>query len=682
MATRTASLPSKTASLPVTQQSSQQGDDLVDLFAFLENPPNEVRMSFSSQLSIQEMGSGQVPMAIDAGDFEQPCEPFVTSGGTAAFYGPMYKKGTVEPIDKFIGKDFGRTADEFDFYQKMKAAAMSERCWYDFARIAVECPGVVHLQCKVPVKKDDGAASPTPQTDKSAPPDCCNRPLLLLENLNSGFKKMRLIDLKLGEETAVAGWKGKSRMRAQVNGIVDSMTNSTAEGFRLEGIDNPPNCLEQYLQLNSKFLTNQSYAGAFLNEKRARRWCMQRLRGSDVLNYWLALQEDEPDTSRRRRTESELEQKISVTKEQHVHQAIWQTLDHVGKVLETVLAIPVPQMWIGSSLGVMLETGEISQTPLVKVKVFDWGRSDMTLAGEYMRLSPTEKKDRVTHWRMYLRSLLRFQFELLRLAAHRCCCRQWTAIVCDLCVEQQSISGTPSVGGDVACCGMYELPATGPPLITRRVRLPLKVKGIQVPCATLTLMVKCRKLDANQSRFIAEIRTLENVANVVQQQRPDIEAVSVRVTAFELKEDAKTYVQGWHDGVTDGMRPKGKVFSQKTTPKGFEASTEGMGVAVTWTDALEFMAFGEQYEDAQRRLTAASFVVSDASMLAQSMVATQTLAQETERLKSISHTNQTWPSHTPPTISSQKDVDRAFRAFSTWIAVHSLDDGPWLPAWS
>jgi len=422
-----------------------------------------------------------------------PCEPIAVSGGTAAFYGVRFKpgKGDGRPADWFIGKDFGRAADEFDFYQKMTAAATSERCWFDFVKIAVECPGVVNLECNVPDKKKKGDDTPaTLHGSTLALPaeESHHKDLLLLENMHCGFKKMRLIDLKLGEETAVAGWKGKSRVRAQVNSLVDSQTNSAVEGFRLEGIDNPPKSLDQYLTLNSKWLLSQSAVAAVLSDKRARRFCMQRLRGSEVILHWLNMQADEQEGHgpRRQRADSELSSKDQCTKEQHVHAALWQTIEQVGRTMETVLAIPVPQMWIGSSIGAMVEVGEVSMNPMVKVKVFDWGRSEMNLATEYLRLTAAEKKERISHWRMYLRSLLRFQFELLRHAAHRCCCRQWTAIVCDLVVEQQSISGTVPVGGDVACCGMYELPATGPPLITRRVRLPLKVKGIQVPCATLT----------------------------------------------------------------------------------------------------------------------------------------------------------------------------------------------------
>ena len=42
----------------------------------------------------------------------------------------------------------------------------------------------------------------------------------------------------------VACWKGKSRLNAWKNQLVDQRTNSVQEGFRLEGIEGPPKSLE------------------------------------------------------------------------------------------------------------------------------------------------------------------------------------------------------------------------------------------------------------------------------------------------------------------------------------------------------------------------------------------------------------------------------------------------------
>merc|ERR1719433_2436680 len=68
--------------------------------------------------------------------------------------------------------------------------------------------------------------------------------LLLLRNGRDGFKRCRMLDVKMGRVTAVGGWQGKAAYRAWVqNNTVDAMTNSARQGFRLEGFDCPPAAL-------------------------------------------------------------------------------------------------------------------------------------------------------------------------------------------------------------------------------------------------------------------------------------------------------------------------------------------------------------------------------------------------------------------------------------------------------
>merc|ERR1719199_1630364 len=95
----------------------------------------------------------------------------------------------------------------------------------------MDCPGVSRLICKSP---KDGAMQV--------------RFLLLLENLWNGYEKMRLVDVKMGAETSVANWKGKSRLHAWKNARVDQRTNSLVEGFRLEGMECPPRAIQDRIE--------------------------------------------------------------------------------------------------------------------------------------------------------------------------------------------------------------------------------------------------------------------------------------------------------------------------------------------------------------------------------------------------------------------------------------------------
>eukprot|EP00913_Durusdinium_trenchii_P014808 g13886.t1 len=58
--------------------------------------------------------------------------------------------------------------------------------------------------------------------------------LLVMRNLRCGAVKFRFLDIKIGQKTAQVGWQGKSRAAALRQSLVDGITNSSCEGFRLE----------------------------------------------------------------------------------------------------------------------------------------------------------------------------------------------------------------------------------------------------------------------------------------------------------------------------------------------------------------------------------------------------------------------------------------------------------------
>jgi len=79
--------------------------------------------------------------------------------------------------------------------------------------------------------------------------------LLIMQNLFDGNKKLRLLDIKIGQYTADANWRGKSSFAAYRQGILDGKTNSTKEGYRMEGFDGPPPELATFdPSVESKFM--------------------------------------------------------------------------------------------------------------------------------------------------------------------------------------------------------------------------------------------------------------------------------------------------------------------------------------------------------------------------------------------------------------------------------------------
>ena len=48
--------------------------------------------------------------------------------------------------------------------------------------------------------------------------------------MKSTFQRGRFVDIKLGDVTGIAGWKGKSILGAFKNFVLDTNTNSSIEG--------------------------------------------------------------------------------------------------------------------------------------------------------------------------------------------------------------------------------------------------------------------------------------------------------------------------------------------------------------------------------------------------------------------------------------------------------------------
>lgn len=563
-----------------------------DIWTFIDEEDSRPSSSFDFE-ALREGNE------VSADVFEQPCVPMGVSGGTAAFFQLRMKAGMRPdvPSDYYIGKDLSHAIDEFDFYKKLRQAIATEPYWATFGKIAMECPGVAKMFC--------GAADKEPK----------ERPLLLLENLRVGYRKMRLLDVKLGAETAIAGWKGKSQLASWKNACVDKCTNSTVEGFRLEGMELPPAHLDEKLQMAIEMRNKgSSLTGNFVSAKATKRFMLQRLRASELLSAWatvdyapMAGTTDSFSTTGRSamapRSSSHSVASVAPTAggtalaELHAHAAIWGAIQAVGEVRRAVTGIPVPQTWIGSSLALGVEVAEMSQKPLVTAKVFDWGRSDLSTEKEYKQKSDEEKKFHILHWRQYLSAIIRFQYELCRVAEHRCCCPVWTAFVCELTKEDFSLTKAVVMGDSKAdkstSAGMYELPAVTPPSSKRRVRLPLVPKGSQAPCASLHLLVTSRRLEAGETSIHVEVQRL---SNVLLTNAADGEVVKATIIAFERVADAKRCIKAFHAGDVR-PQPEGRAYVRETAPIKI-ADGEAK-----WSDCcMEWVGLGERAKEAHATL--------------------------------------------------------------------------------
>ena len=334
----------------------------------------------SSEISLLD----NVSSSSDPTPFREPLNAVTVGGGTATFYSVRYKTGSL-PLGKteqyWIAKDLSHALDERKFYERVKLLSPFSRSW-SLLKFTFEYGGVHSL-----VTNCNGNIKPMNH--------------LLLRNALDGDKKNRLLDIKIGEVTAVGGWQGKSRLRAIKNRMVDQASNSSVEGFRAEGFTNPPDGLEAILE----------------SDLHNRRLAMQKLPAAELFSYWCCLPcVDFVSSSHYTPLETSF-------------LTVRSALTSLISLLSSASEIPIPQQWIGSSIGLFYDVGSLpllSSTPeqlrdLASVKIFDWGRSELTTPEQYRCLSSSKQKTRRQYWNQWCDGTIRLSFEAARFLRNQFC---------------------------------------------------------------------------------------------------------------------------------------------------------------------------------------------------------------------------------------------------------------------
>jgi hypothetical protein len=306
---------------------------------------------FSSRASESVPFSIPVNLRASPEEFETPAASLSRSGGTATFF-TVKKYPVVSQTPEtstnhsaLIGKDISRSQDEIIFYSKVKETPQHSN-WTALYPFFIPCQGVLE---NFPVSTGSSISTTS---------------LLLLNRLGASFDAARIVDLKIGTRTAVAGWKAKSTLAAWRANRLASLTNSSVQGFRLEGFDHPTESLASVLDAASVI-------------KKNRRFTLQRLTGMDVFTYLLD-RPIGPDGAA----------------------ASWQLctltaiVDKLQDLVAAVETLP-PQMWIGSSVGIVVDGTPSGGKASTEVKIFDWGRSTLAIEGE------TEFPNAARYWAEY-----------------------------------------------------------------------------------------------------------------------------------------------------------------------------------------------------------------------------------------------------------------------------------------
>jgi len=337
---------------------------------------------------------GMLCTEVNPNSFVLPIQPIDVSGGTAAFYALELAHAKEYP-QYWIGKDLKRAKDEVEFYECALMERMNLRgkflplvsFMFEYAGVA-RCPTSAGAECDV----------------------------LVMKNLMDGCSKLRLLDLKIGDKTADAGWKGKSRVAAFRQSLVDSWTNSVGQGFRLEGFDQPPDGLASQDPLLD-FGGSKGWSKAMV--KKANRVHLQRLPAADIFMHFLDVREMHA-----------LEGETTITACEWAESVLLHIVQRLVRLQKACDKAPVPQKWIGSSVALGFDCGFLPSrisvldwvSELTKVHIFDWGRSEFNTVLGHENLSGAEKRDRKRFWGSYRRGINRLAWEAARAYIQRFSC--------------------------------------------------------------------------------------------------------------------------------------------------------------------------------------------------------------------------------------------------------------------
>lgn len=342
--------------------------------------------------------------------FEAPVKRLGVSGGTAPFFKLVLTEEGVATFQSktqrgrgnfsktyFIGKDYSRASDEIDFYEQ--AQKMKNDC-------TMNPEDTKTMELLTFMFDYIGVLAATEQLDSNLIP----RQMLCLQNLRDGCKKLRLLDIKIGQKTAQSGWHGKTSLHAFRQTLFDKMTNSTCEGYRLEGFDGMPSALvsmnpllETFGRLGMKSESRLYDANA---EKKSRRIMLQKMTSNDIFMHFTDLH-----------AESLLCNEMESVSEGNLLSGAEQSEIVMHEVVRQLFCLAVccdrilvPQKWIGSSIALGFdalarhERSEEQEERLrskVIVKIFDWGRSELLTKKEFDALVSAEKDDRNRFWAYY-----------------------------------------------------------------------------------------------------------------------------------------------------------------------------------------------------------------------------------------------------------------------------------------
>jgi len=196
------------------------------------------------------------------------------------------------------------------------------------------------------------------------------------------------------------------------------MTNSSAEGFRLEGFDNRPPALssmDPLLDVGGQAKAKEKTV------KKATRIMLQCLPASEIMTHFFDVHQEPADPG-----QGDLANVLAPIE-------VAELVNHevIRRLFELAIACrkcPVPQKWIGSSVALGFECGLLPERSAegaertrkaTHVNIFDWGRSELNTLAKHIHLTDEDQRDRSKFWGNYVGGLDRLSWEASRSYEHQ-----------------------------------------------------------------------------------------------------------------------------------------------------------------------------------------------------------------------------------------------------------------------
>lgn len=285
--------------------------------------------------------------------------------------------------------------------------------------------------------------------------------LLVLGNFSDQKKKLRLLDLKIGKQTASLGWKGKSYFSATKQILFDLLTNSAKEGFRLEGFDGCPPAFQSMISL-----VEEINKGKGKWSKKSRRFRYQHLKGIKIFQNLLDLhliddQEKYSDID------------LYYDPDEYLEIVMNEIVARLTKLVIACHEVKIPQQWIGSSLAIGYDSGEIPSRLKSEqdirdstiVSIFDWGKSELNNSIKMKHLTNAEVKSTTRFWNEYKNGIETISWIATHKYRNRFCCPTWNYLTF-------TIYDYDAITRDDFMCH-----ATVPMKVTDMIEVPLSTKS-------------------------------------------------------------------------------------------------------------------------------------------------------------------------------------------------------------